>query len=50
MKDPAEEDGELKKKLDESNKKLHSDLNAVSLFRELVYSGSSIKKFLEIEK
>jgi len=30
IKDPAEENEELKKKLDESNKKLHSDLNAVS--------------------
>lgn len=27
--DPAENDLELKKKLDESNRKLHADLNAV---------------------
>ncbi|XP_015366655.1 PREDICTED: CAP-Gly domain-containing linker protein 1-like isoform X2 [Diuraphis noxia] len=31
IKDPAEENEELKKKLDESNKKLHSDLNALTL-------------------
>lgn len=31
-KDPAEENEELKKKLDESNKKFHADLNAVSFF------------------
>jgi len=32
IKDPAEENEELKKKLYESNKKLHSELNAVKLF------------------
>jgi len=31
-KDPAEENAELKKKLDESNKKLYADLNAVKFF------------------
>jgi len=31
-KDPAEENAELKRKLDESNKKLYSDLNAVKFF------------------
>ncbi|XP_003241599.1 reticulocyte-binding protein 3 isoform X2 [Acyrthosiphon pisum] len=31
IKDPAEENEELKRKLDESNKKLHSDLNALTL-------------------
>lgn len=31
-KDPAEDDLELKKKLDESNKKLNDDLNAVKLY------------------
>jgi len=32
MKDPAEENEDLRKKLDESNKKLHADLNMVKLF------------------
>jgi len=31
-KDPAEENVELKKKLDESNEKFYADLNAVKLF------------------
>jgi len=46
IKDPAEENEELRRKLDESNKKMHSDLNAV----KLLSLGVVLKKFLEIEK
>jgi len=32
LKDPADENEELRKKLDESNKKFYADLNKVKLF------------------
>lgn len=37
IQDPAENDLELKKKLDESNRKLHADLNAVKLINSTKY-------------